>query len=134
MIVQTRNRILDTECLKIDLHEEQIREKSLAEQKRQQRPILIEVLAEETTLEKVSDVEKHEFADRYVKKTRQDCQVHSQSIKMTNIFSRHRIKGNEFFKSSDYHQAISEYSRSLSYAQMAAVYNNRAVAREWIFS
>lgn len=48
----------------MDLHEEQMREKSLLEQKRQQKPKLIEVLSEEMTLDHVSDVEKQELAER----------------------------------------------------------------------
>lgn len=60
--------ILDTECLKIDLHEEQIRERSYAEQRKQQKkqPKLIEILSEETTNDNIGDVEKHELADKYV--------------------------------------------------------------------
>lgn len=59
--------ISDTECLKIDLHEEQMRERSYAEQKKQQKkqPKLIEILSEETMNDNVSDIEKHEFADKY---------------------------------------------------------------------
>lgn len=56
---------LDTECLKMDLHDERIREKSLAEQKRQQKSKLIEILSEETTHDEMSDIEKCEFADKY---------------------------------------------------------------------
>ena len=58
---------LDTECLRIDLHEEQMRERSHAEQKKQQqrqRPKVIEVLSEETFHNHISDVERHEFADK----------------------------------------------------------------------
>lgn len=58
---------LDTECLKIDLNEERIREHSIAEEKRreqQKQPKLIEVLSEETTHDDISDVERFEFADR----------------------------------------------------------------------
>ncbi|XP_055325632.1 sperm-associated antigen 1 [Sitodiplosis mosellana] len=94
----------DTECLKIDLAEEQIREKAAIAQKQQQKKSkLIEILPEKTLLEKINDVEKHEFADK------------------------HRIKGNEFFKCCDYQQAIIEYNASLTYESSAAVYNNRAL-------
>ncbi|XP_031619941.1 sperm-associated antigen 1 [Contarinia nasturtii] len=94
----------DTECLKIELAEEQMREKMSMDQKRQQQvPKLIEILPETTVHEQMSDVEKHEFADK------------------------HRIKGNEFFKCSDYQQAINEYNTSLNYEPTAAVYNNRAL-------
>lgn len=58
--------ILDTECLKIDLQEEQMRERSyIEEKKRQQRqPKLIEVLSEETIYDDISEIERHEYADK----------------------------------------------------------------------
>lgn len=51
----------------MDLQEEQIREKTLLEQKRQQKPQLIEVLSEEASLGNVCDVKKVELAEKYVK-------------------------------------------------------------------
>lgn len=54
----------DTECLKIDLHEERMCERGLAEQKRQQKQNLIEVLPEQIAVEKMSDVEKQVLADK----------------------------------------------------------------------
>lgn len=51
--------ISDKECLKMDLQDEQMREKSLSQ--------LIEVLSEETTFENISDIEKTELAEKYVK-------------------------------------------------------------------
>lgn len=57
-------QFLDTECLKIELAEERMREKTALEQK-QQASKLIEILPEKTMLDQISDVEKHEFADKY---------------------------------------------------------------------
>lgn len=47
--------------------EEQNREKTSIEQK-QQKFKLIEILPKKTSLKKISDIEKHEYADKYAKK------------------------------------------------------------------
>lgn len=52
--------------MKIDLDEEIRREKAIAEQKCQQTSKLIEVMDDDSTLLGLSDVEKQEFADKYV--------------------------------------------------------------------
>lgn len=58
--------ISDTECMKIDLAEEQMREKTIIQQKQHaQKSKLIEVLPEKTAIEKMNDTEKKEFADKY---------------------------------------------------------------------
>lgn len=56
--------ISDTECLKIDLHELKISERALVEQKRQQKPKLIQVLPENYALDQINDVEKQDLADK----------------------------------------------------------------------
>lgn len=43
---------------------------------------------------------------------------------------RYRIKGNDFFKTSEYDDAIAEYSKSINIFPTAAAYNNRAMTCE----
>lgn len=121
----------------MDLHEEQIREKALIEQKRQNKTTLIEVLSEQETVENISDVEKQELAEKYVffAIILSNRKFHSTyEIDWFLFYHRHRIKGNEFFKCSEFQYAIAEYTRSLNYNPTAAVYNNRAVSREFFVS
>lgn len=127
---QRHQYFTDTECLKIDLNEEQMRERSHAEQKRKQQKQhkLIEVLSEETTHDNMNDVERYELADKYVTNKIIINSPLVRNWKFSLFFDRHRIKGNESFKCSEYQLAILEYTKSLSYAPTAAVYNNRAVA------
>lgn len=55
--------ISDAECLKIDLHELKISESAVVEQKRQQKPKLIQVSPDNYALDQINDVEKQELAD-----------------------------------------------------------------------
>lgn len=51
--------------MKIDLNEERMCERALVEQKRQEKPKLIEILPEQNALDQISDIEKQDLADKY---------------------------------------------------------------------
>lgn len=52
---------------------------------------------------------------------------------MIPCIRRHRLKGNEFFRSAEYELALSEYTRSMTYAETAAAFNNRAAACKFLW-
>lgn len=52
---------------------------------------------------------------------------------MHSFIFRHRLKGNEYFKSSDFELALREYSQSLNYLKSAAIYNNRAITCMYLY-
>lgn len=53
---------VDTECLKIDLKEEQNHEQSLIEEKRKKSAKIMEIMPKNT----LTDEEKYEFGEKYV--------------------------------------------------------------------
>lgn len=62
LIKQTLIFDIDTECLKIDLKEEQNREQCLLEEKREKSAKIQEIIPKVT----LTDEEKYEFAEKYV--------------------------------------------------------------------
>ncbi|XP_059621980.1 sperm-associated antigen 1 [Phlebotomus argentipes] len=94
----------DAEALKLDLQEEiqkeKIeREKSLKENKK----VIIEEIADHIS-SKLTTIEREELALKY------------------------KIKGNEYFKTSDFLEAYQEYTKSIEMLPNAVGYNNRAIA------
>lgn len=96
----------DVEVMKMDLDQE--RNKEFVEAKNKQNLAQSSKIVEINVPDDLSFLEKEELA------------------------KRHKDKGNEYFKSNDFLEAIQEYSSSLSLLETAAVFNNRAIACEYI--
>lgn len=92
----------DVEVMKMDLDEERNKEFVMAKKKQnlEQSSKIVEIKIPD----ELSFLEKEELA------------------------KRHKEKGNEYFKSNDFLEAIQEYTNSLSLLETATVFNNRAIA------
>lgn len=55
----------------MDLNEERMCERALVEQKRQEKPKLIEILPEQNALDQISGIEKQDLAEKYDKSSEQ---------------------------------------------------------------
>lgn len=74
----------------------------------------------------LSDMENREFAEKY-----DDIYLIWEKIQLVYhneaIHSRHRQRGNEYFKCADFAQALTEYTMSVGYLKTVAALNNRAL-------
>lgn len=94
---------VDTELIKMDLEEEKIKQKALKQEENQK---------EKKTINKEKKVRISEFSSK------------TEAMYEAN---REREKGNEFFKSQEYKEALEHYTNSIQCYPTAAGYTNRAI-------
>lgn len=82
-----------------------------------------------------SEIEEEKIKKQYLKRQQEKEKLNTVVVKpeymteteLTHSAEQERTRGNEFYRSGDYEEALSYYSNSLSFRPSIAVYNNRAI-------
>lgn len=114
--------LTETEALKIDLIEEKNREKSEIKRKKclstaDSAPV------KPSAFDDLFPIEKEKLAEKCV-----TCILLVEHIHTMFFTCRHRMCGNESYRSADFEEAIVEYTKSLHIIADSRCYNNRAMA------